>query len=138
MLKIYNKRFLVSIDGAKWRLLSSSGSVMLEESQAMPEAILFENLSFEECCDTLLTHNINSMHYETTGFFKKVPVINISYAGSYDFAQYKHFKTISYKITHDEITYYTLSRIMERFPAEQTIQYLKERGIAALACPMLK
>lgn len=136
MLKIYDKKFFVSIDGAKWRRLSSSGTVMLEESQAIPESILFENLSFEECYNMLQSHLINGMYCTTAGIFKKVPAIDISYSGSFDCAQYKHFKTISYKITHEENTYYTLARIMERFPADTVIQYLKERGIAT--CPMLK
>jgi hypothetical protein len=135
MLTIYNKHYYISVDNAPWRVLGASGICMLESSQVNPETIVFENLNFEECYNTLQREMFSSIHCGTTEFLKK-PVIYVGYAGSYDFEVYKHFNTISYKITCEEYTYCTLHDIMRRFPADQTIQYLKERGMAA--CPLLK
>ena len=135
MLKIYNVRYYVSINTAPWERIDSQGTLMLEESQVVPERIQWNNLSFLECIDVLKANIVTCIHLYEYGF-KRKPCICIRYAGDWESTTYKHFDTISLKATYVEDPYYTLADIIKRFPADQTIQYLKERGIAT--CPMLK
>jgi hypothetical protein len=53
---------------------------------------------------------------------------------TYNDVEYKHFKSISYMQTYEERKDVSLEWIIKHLPADQAIQYLKERGITT--CPM--
>lgn len=135
MLKIYEINYHVSINNGPWTRLDAQGFRMFEESQVTPERIKWDNISFAECCAELETTTVTGIYLYSSAF-KRKPQICIHYAGDWESTTYKHFGTISFKVTCVEATYYTLANIMKYFPADQTIQYLKERG--AFMCPMLK
>lgn len=135
MLKIYQVNYYVSINTAPWERINAQGFHMFEESQVVPERIKWDNISFAECCAALET-TIATGIYLSSSAFKRKPLICIHYAGDWESTTYKHFDTISFKVTYVEDPYYTLADMMKYFPADQTIQYLKERGIAM--CQMLK
>lgn len=138
MLKIYNKHHYISINNGPWEKLHGQSTHMFEEDGTLPEYIIFENLSFKECIKLLEQKHITSLYLSSTSFFRK-DIICVNYAHDEWFStEYTNFNTISYKVTYTENSKYTLSYIMDTFPADQTIQYLKERGIASLACPMFK
>ena len=137
MLKIYNKHTYISINNGPWEQLHGQSTHMFEESGTEPEYIIFNNISFNECVNLLKQKYIGSLYLSSTSFLRK-DTICAHYAHDSLFStEYTKFDTISCKVTYTENSKYTLSYIMDQFPADQTIQYLKERGIASLACPML-
>ena len=139
MLKIYNKNHYISINNGPWKQLSAKSTVMLDESEVCNERIVYNNLSFEECINILKHNHINSIYLtfsETLFLHKRKDIICIHYADDCWSTDYTNFDTISYKVTYTENNQYTLSYIMEHFPADMTIQYLKERGMTT--CPILK
>ena len=135
MLKIYTVRYYVSIDTGPWERLHAIHTCMREDTTVLPEQILINKLPFNECYEMLKTDHVRGMHLSETNF-KHKPLVCIAYAGDWDATAYKYFDTLSYKTTYEEDTYITLSEIMKRFPSDQVIQYLKERGLNT--CPMLK
>ena len=138
MLKIYNKHHYISINNGPWEQLSGQTTHMLEENGTHPECIIYNNISFQECVNFLKRKTIPSMFLSSTSFLHK-DIICVHYAYDEWFStEYMNFDTISYKVTYTENSKYTLSHIINTFPAEQTIQYIKERGIASLACPLFK
>ncbi len=50
--------------------------------------------------------------------------------------KYRHFEKISYKICYEEKDNITMDYVLKHFPAEQGIQYFKERGLNV--CPIAK
>ena len=62
MLKIYKKHYYVSIDNGPWKRLSAQSTVMIDESEAYDEHIVYNNLSFEEFVDALKHNHINSIY----------------------------------------------------------------------------
>jgi hypothetical protein len=60
----------------------------------------------------------------------------IDYTDAWDKVVYTHFNTLSYKTEAEEWTDVTLDWIIKNLSADECIQYLKERGMAA--CPILK
>lgn len=137
MLKIYTVRYYVSIDTGPWERLYDIHTCMRNDTTVLSEQIFINKLPFSECCELLKTDPMHGMYYSET-FFRHKPLVCIRYADDCDSVAYKYFDTLSYKATYEEFTHLPLSKIMERFPSDQVIQYLKERGIATLTCPMLK
>ena len=135
MLKIYKVHNYVSVDGAEWRRvikgwLSDVQCIAVEDySLDYP----MHRLSFNEAREYLYNNKLDGIWNDKT-FWTKNPTICIRYADAWDDVIYKHFDTISYKQEYVEWTDVPLEWIINHLPAEQTIQYLKERGITA--CPM--
>ena len=131
MLKVYTQKRWISIDNEEWRQIWYSDYVMRDD--AMPsEVVLVDRMSFDEFYNILRTEPMTHIRAGKTIFGKR-PKISIDY----DFDHTKHctdFDTISCKYTYEEVTNASLYNIMRYFSAEQTIQYLKERGITT--CPM--
>jgi hypothetical protein len=131
MLKIYTHKHWVSIDHEEWEQVWWDVDVMKDDSFPN-EVILVEQMSFDKFYNILQVQPMAHIRAGKT-FFRKKPKISIDY--DFDHTKhYTHFDTISYKITYEEVKGTTLYNIMRVFPAEQTIQYLKERGITT--CPM--
>lgn len=134
MLKIFHQLHYVSINGHPYKRLDAESAHILEESNVTTEQPIFNNLSFNECFELLKKDAKAGMYCDRTPFLNK-PVINICYANEWVASEYTHFDTISYKVIYaNRDNNYTLADIMNRFPADQAINYLKERGIAT--CPM--
>ena len=131
MFKIYSMTHYVSIDGKEWTEVGFDGGYcMCEEEKS--ETVKFENLSFDECYKLIQAHNFYGLRADHT-LFRGCPQINVNYWP--DTTWYTRFKTISYKTTYKEANYLSVLDIMKIFPAEQCIQYLKERGMTT--CPMI-
>lgn len=134
MLKPYITWNEVSIDDGKWCKIYDVDTIyiMLDGGDAAPRMIL-DHALFDECFE-FLEHNriYGTVHYKS--FFKKKPIIKISYG--WDCTEcYKNFEHISIRTVYREASHMSLADIMKKFNSEQVIQYLKERGLAA--CPML-
>jgi hypothetical protein len=132
MLKIYNVTYYVSIDGADWREVDSGYKAADEEPA---NKLILDNASFDEAREYLSNHRIYSVWNDSTLFTNK-PLIYIRYEDAWDQVSYRHFKTISYKIEYKEWSNVSLDWIIKHLSADQCIQYLKDRGMAA--CPILK
>lgn len=131
MLKVYRMRNLVSIDDGEWRGIGESGHVMRDDEPT--EEIIFENISFDECRDLVLSDRCPSGMWADETIFRHLPQIGLRLSNG-SFEWHKKFNSISYKKTYSEATYLTLEDIMKRFSADKCIQYLKDRGMTA--CPM--
>ena len=132
MLKVYNKRTMISIDDEQWEQIGYTAKLMSENNP--PEKIVFENKTFLECFEFLKEHFICGLCNEGSLVFRK-PTIGISYTNHFSRISYKYFNKISCKYVYEENNYISLNEIMEDFPAERCIEYLKDHGIAA--CPIL-
>ena len=130
MLKIYTRKYWVSINNKEWEQVWRGKEIMTDSPPS--EAVIFDKLSFDECYELL--QNVPMYHIRAgKTFFRKRPKVVIEY--DYDrIKHYTHFDTISCKVTYEEIKDASLYAIMRYFSAEETIQYLKERGVTT--CPM--
>lgn len=131
MLKVYHIHDYVSIDGAEWREVGGYGEKAID-GEAETEFRL-DNTSFAEAYEYLTQHLLSGLYIDTT-FFRKKPIIQVLYNDIFGWVEYRHFDTISYKREYEEWKTVSLEWIMKYLPADQAIQYLKERGITA--CPM--
>ena len=131
MLKVYTLKRWISIDNKEWRQIWYSGDVMRDDA-GPNEVVLVDRMSFDEFYDVLQSKPMTHIRADKTLFHKK-PKISIDYDFDHT-KRYTNFDTISCKYTYEEVANISLYNIMREFPAEQTIQYLKERGITT--CPM--
>lgn len=132
MLKIYYVRKYVSIDNGEWEEVGwREGYIMSNDSSS--EKIIFKHKNFDECFKFLESHYINGLSWSKS-IFRHKPFINVHYSGNLTETSYKSFNTISCKRTYTEIDM-TLDDIMKTFSAEQTIEYIRERGLNV--CPVL-
>ena len=132
MLKVYTVKSYVSINGGDWWHVGYDGHTITDDSPT--EKILLDNATFDECFEYIKDHNLDGIWLDST-LFRNRPIIYIG-KNSYDAHRYNHFNTISYKYVYEEWKDVPLNYIMEYFPADKCIQYLKERGMSA--CPILK
>ena len=135
MLKIYQIHNYVSIDGSDYRrvvgsFLADCQCVALEDCE-IKYALL--NRTFDDTYECLKSHKLDGLWNDTT-FWTRKPIIRVRYADAYDDVVYRYFKSISYIQTYEEWKDVSLEWIINHLPADQAIQYLKERGITA--CPM--
>ena len=133
MLKVYHATDYVSIDGAPWREVSCTGYSVSDEE--LHTKLVLNEVSFDEAYEFLLNNHIWGVCNDGT-IFRNKPVISVTYCGAFDSVRYKHFNTMSCKTEYKEWTNVSLDWIMKHLSAEQCIQYLKERGMAA--CPIMK
>lgn len=140
MLKIYKVYNYVSIDGADWREVVNGWLSPTEHKvsdQLLETQHILCDASFDEVYDYLYNNKLDGVWDEFEGWFRKLkPIIQVRYRSAFDDVNYRHFNTMSYKIKYKEWKDVTLQWIMENLPADQAIQYLKERGIAT--CPIMK
>lgn len=132
MLKVYTVRNYVSVDGGKWYEVGTCRDVMYSNPESA--TIVIDNASFDEWCEFLQEQKLDGIYYTTTFFRKKPCIVTHDWSYYYDCEKYTHFNTLSYKTVYEEWENVSLAYIMKNFPADQCIQYLKERGITA--CPM--
>lgn len=132
MLKVYEVTDLVSVDGSEWRTVGGYGHKAAEEVE---NKLILDNASFDEAREYLSKHYLCGVWNGTT-FFRKKPTIQVEYNDAWDSVTYKHFNTISYKREFKEWENVSLEWIMKHLSADQTIQYLKDRGITT--CSIMK
>ena len=136
MLKVYKVHNYVSIDGSPWREVVWSW-ISPTECKITDKELKGENMlchtSFDEAYAYLQNSPLDGLYASET-FWRHQPRIGIRYEDAYDIVYYNHFDTISYNIIYEEWKDVSLQWIMENLPADQFIQYLKERGITT--CPM--
>lgn len=132
MLKVYRVKSYVSINGEDWWHVGYDDHTIRNDNPI--EKVFFKDITFNECYKYIKEHELNGISLDST-LFRNKPIIYIgnSYFDSY---RYDHFDTISYKCVYEEWKEVPLTYIMEHFPADKCIQYLKERGMSA--CPILK
>ena len=130
MLKVYDVKSYVSIDGEPWQPVGIDGYTFRDDDPI--DKVIFEDLTFEQCYQYVQEHYIDGIWLSKT-FFKKKPLI---YIGESCFNSYRYdsFNTISYRHVYTERRNVTFDWIMKHASAEQCIQYLKERGMTA--CPI--
>lgn len=136
MLKIYEVRNYVSVDGADWRQVVWSWfgpTECMATSEDVDTKHKLCEASFDEAYEHLQNSPLDGLYIDKT-FWRERPIINIRYQDAREIVSYKHFEAISYKIEFKEWTTVSLDWIISTLPVDQTIQYLKERGITT--CPM--
>ena len=131
MIKIYTRKRWVSINNKEWVQVWYETDVMRDDADP-DEIMLVEQMSFNDFYNVLQAKPMTHIRVGKT-FFRKKPKVLIDYDFDHT-KRYTHFDTISCKVTYEEVKNTSLYNIMRYFSAEQTIQYLKERGITA--CPM--
>ena len=131
MLKIYTVVSYVSVDGAKWRSVGQIGHCCTDEDQDVK--FILDKSSFDETRE-YLSNNLLDGVYNSETFWRSKPTIVVYYRDAWDGVKYKNFNTISYKNVYTEAKNVSLEWLMKHLTADQTIQYLKERGITT--CPM--
>ena len=133
MLKVYEAKYYVSIDGGEFRQVEERCYPYVLRNDNEPKALFLPAMTFQEFYEYIKTHPLSGVNYGKSIFGK--PYIQAMYDWSWDsYETYYAFKTISYRRVFEECTNMTLSEIFKNFPADQCIQYLKERGVTT--CPM--
>jgi hypothetical protein len=131
MLKVYKVYNYVSIDGGNWRKVTHSwfddDRCEAHNSKPRTEFILSKN-SFDEAYEYLSNYKVDGLLTDIIPWRKKQRIW-IQYEDALESVKYKHFDVITYKREYVEWTDVSLEWIIKNLPAEQTIQYLKERGI---------
>lgn len=130
MLKIYDVRDYVSIDGTEWRTVGGGYKITDEECENL---LVLDNASFEETRDFLSNGALHGVWNDST-YFRHKPIIVVHYSGAWDVVKYRRFNTMSYKIKYIERKDVSFEWLTNHLTADQFIQYLKERGINT--CPM--
>ena len=134
MLKVYSKKYYASINGGDWfKLDGEFYPYVLRDDKESTTCNILDNITFEECYEWLQNHRLCGIRWDRSIFNKKrIRVMRSWYYDVWDV--YKDFKTISYKCVFTECPNVTLEEIFKHFPADQCIQYMKERGMTV--CPM--
>lgn len=139
MLKIYNVHNYVSINGADWREVLRSGWLTPIEHKVFDEPPetqhILCNASFYEAYDYIHDNRLDGVWCSSGCWCRMIhPTIEVRYRDAHNDVAYRNFIAMSYKIEYEEWKNVTLEWIMKNLPADQTIQYLKERGMTT--CPM--
>lgn len=133
MLKVYNVTDYVSIDGADWREVGGYGYGVFDEEPK--NELRLDNLTFTEAYEYLSQNCLSGVWNDNT-FFRKKPIIRVSYNDALDPVNYRRFNKMSYKREFVEYKDVSLEWIIKHLSADQCIQYLKDRGMTT--CPILK
>lgn len=134
MLKVYRVEYYIAIDCGDWHKVEEKHCYpyMLRDDQE-PTSQFIPMMTFAEFYEYIQKHPLSGVNYGKHILGK--PYIELMYDWSWDsWERYYKFKSILYKRVFKECTSMTLAEIFKNFPADQCIQYLKERGITA--CPM--
>ena len=134
MLKTYEWTLEILWDDCnEWEDTGYSG-LTVEEEKISKEDVVLENVNFSEVLEYMKTTSIPCFHIDYT-LFKHEPFIRYHrrYYLQEDEKLFKDdIKNISIRMKYQEKEM-TLQEIFEEFSAEQTIRYLKERGLTV--CP---
>lgn len=133
MLKVYLVTDYVSIDGADWRAVGVCGYRATEKE--LSSQLILDDLTFDEAYEYLSRNYLTGIYTDQT-LYKHTPLIRINYSDAWEPVVYRRFNNMSYKTEFEEWKNVSLDWIIKNLSADQCIQYLKDRGMAA--CPVLK
>ena len=128
MLKAYKVITYIAVDDKPKKEIWKIGCGLIEEE--LPRVVT-TTFSFQDCFEGQLP--TPAIKTDKT-FFRKRPYIKIEYDWD-DVEYYDDFDSITIE-RHYEPNDITLNELIKGYPADQVIQYLKERGITT--CPILK
>lgn len=137
MLKVYKTRYYCQVDDGEWVKVGGTGKIMEDRTDLSDEDIIFDSWSWSQIMDFLHVKNLDGFYPDKT-IFRKRPYFSCydrddGYSWCHDFYD-GDFNTFTYKRVYIEDEDVSLQYIMDRFPAEKCIRYLKERGITT--CPI--
>lgn len=133
MLQAYDWNLEIAFDNSHWEDTRYAGWSL--ENREMPEeVIILEKASFSDVVNYMIEMNIPCFHIDYT-IFKRRPYIR--YHRRYTMEEderifEKDCKKISCRMVYKKKEV-TLKEIFNNCPAEQAIQYMKERGLTN--CP---
>ena len=128
MLQAYKVRTYISIDNKPKKETLRIGYGFTEEE--LPRVVT-TSWSFQDCFD----NKVPTIAVKTdTTIFRHRPYVVVEYAWD-DVDRYYSFDSITVE-RHYESYDITLDALFREYPADECIQYLKERGMTA--CPILK
>ena len=135
MLKIYDPIYSVSIDGCPWKRLGDPFDTnWFVTDKDIPETeLLLDDVSFQEAYDYLRDNYISGAGTCTT-FFKDKPQLSLLYFNSIDRKCIKKCEWFCLLVENRLRKNVTLDWILKHLEADQTIQYLTERGMGI--CPI--
>lgn len=131
MLKVYFADSYYKVDGEEWGSCGKRGYVMRDDAQP-DKQIYLDKAGWDAACAAELDGLVCGKT-----IFRKRPYLDVSRGWFDDHPRrfyWGDFKEFSYVVIYTEWTTCPLSWIMEKASAEQTIQYMKERGMTV--CPM--
>ncbi len=129
MLQAYRIETYISIDGKKQYMPFATKIILAEDLEFK---VIHKTYTFQELVDS----NAAGVDFILIGKlwpFDK-PYVKVQYSWSCE-VKYVEFDTLTVE-KHYEPYNITMNELFDEFPAEQCIQYLKERGMTA--CPILK
>lgn len=135
MLKIYRTYLQYHTDDGDWDRFGYSGWLCEEESNVEASKSIIENANFKQAFEHFENSPIHGVVACRT-YFKHRPYICLIGAGFVEHTNLyqKDFTSLSIRKITEENKNVTLEWIMKHLSAEETIQYLKERGMTI--CPI--
>ena len=128
MLQAYKVKTYIAVNDKPKKEIWRIGYGLTEDE--LPRVVT-TTFSFQDCLDKQLpTPAIKA--YKT--FFRKIPYVRVEYDWE-DVKYYYDFDSVTIERRYEPYDI-TLNELIKGYPADQVIQYLKERGITT--CPILK
>ena len=128
MLKGYKVQTYIAVNGKPKKGVWNYGYGLTEEE--VPRVVT-TSWSFQDCLEQKLP--TSSVTHDTT-LFRKRPYVEIEYSWD-DCDRYYNFDSLIIE-RHYEPYDITLNELFKEYSADESIQYLKERGMGV--CPILK
>ena len=137
MLKVYGVQSIFRLNNqGEWKIYGDGDYIVKDDNKFQKEIIIFDNFSWKQTIDILNTTHIDGIHSGET-LFRKRPFIHVF--NRWDDFELKLFEnqveTISCKNVYTEKNV-TLNWIINHLSTDETIQYIKERGMSV--CPIIK
>lgn len=128
MLKVYNVYNYYQLDDGDWTMCAMSGQQLLDNPPE--EVVKFHDLSWYELWDHLHNCYVPDI-FPTLKGFKQASCIAINNWGDDKLHYFMpgDFNKIAFKQVYKEWNDVPLDFIIRRCPADQAIQYLRERGL---------
>ena len=133
MLQAYDWHLEIAFDNSRWEDTGYTGW-SLEDREMPQEEIILKKASFSDVVNYMMKINIPCFHIDYT-FLKHQPYIRYHrryYMEEDERIFEKHNKKFSCRMVYKKKEV-TLKEIFDSCPAEQAIQYMKERGLTT--CP---
>lgn len=130
MLKIYDPIYSVSINEEPLRVVRGQfdNDWFVSKYDPMEKQYLLYNASFFDAYDYLYSNYVSGARTSKSVFLNS-PQISLLYQCSSDWVNIKKCETFSLSVENRLRENVTLDWIIKNLPADQAIQYLKERGL---------
>jgi hypothetical protein len=127
MLKIYEVKNYVSIDGRGWfRVVDSwfGCDYVLSDKLMLP--IFIKPMSFAETREYLESHELMGLENGQT-YWRKRPTVVVKSFRDFEAYSYKHFSTLEYKTEFEEVKDPSLSWLERNLSSEDALRYLNDK-----------